>query len=105
MFTAAPPGHLGDSGRNMMRGPNTWHYNFSVKKDTSLRMLGEAGRVEFRAEFFNIFNHFNDAIPNGNVIISNGLFTPISINPTAGTALAGLPNEARQIQLALRFEF
>ena len=54
---------FGDEGRNYLRGPGFDNLNFSLVKDTAVGFLGEGGKVEFRAEFFNLFNHTNFALP------------------------------------------
>ena len=51
------PGSLasfGDLGRNTLRGPGINNWDISLLKDTK---FGESKDVEFRAEFFNAFNH------------------------------------------------
>jgi hypothetical protein len=71
--------HFGNLGRNALRGPAFKELNFSVFKNTN---LAEHIVLQFRAEFFNIFNHPNFANPNlpnfitdpaANGIASNGL--------------------------------
>lgn len=63
--------------------------------------------LQFRAEFFNIFNHANWGLPNAQVFDQS--FTPtgqqvVSINPTAGQ-ITTLASNMRQIQFALRLIF
>ncbi len=53
--------HFGDMGRNSLRGPSFKEMNFSIFKNTHLT---ERAILQFRAEFFNIFNHPNFANPN-----------------------------------------
>jgi hypothetical protein len=53
--------HFGNLGRNSLRGPAFKEFNFSIFKDTHLT---ERLVLQFRAEFFNIFNHPNFANPN-----------------------------------------
>ncbi len=48
--------------------PRPDNVDFSLNKDTKLPFLGEAGNLEFRAEFFNILNHPNFNMPNGTVL-------------------------------------
>ncbi len=50
-------GYLGDEPRDDLRGPNLRTWDLSVNKDTSLPFLGEAGKLQFRAEMFNVLNH------------------------------------------------
>ncbi len=107
-------GQLGTSGRNNIPGPPNKDWDFSLMKETKIGALGEAGVLQFRAEFFNILNHPNFAPPSagifdgsvtgtqGNVV---GL-SPFSENPLGGAGQVfqtqGTP---RQIQFALRLEF
>jgi hypothetical protein len=44
----------GDVGRNSLRGPGINNYDLSITKKTEIH---ESMSVEFRAEFFNAFNH------------------------------------------------
>jgi outer membrane receptor protein involved in Fe transport len=103
MFTAAPAGELGDSGRNIMRGPGLVNWNFSVMKETHLPFLGDAGNLQFRAEFFNLLNHTNFGLPNGSAVVTPGEGAPNSISNSAGAiTYAGT---SREIQFALRLVF
>ena len=61
MFTVPAYGSLGDAGRGLLRAPGLLEWDASLVKDTKVRFLGEAGAVEFRAEFFNVINHENFA--------------------------------------------
>ena len=53
--------HFGNLGRNALRGPAFKELNLSVFKNTHLT---EHVVLQFRAEFFNIFNHPNFSNPN-----------------------------------------
>ncbi len=53
--------HFGDLGRNALRGPAFKEVNMSIYKNTPLT---ERVTLQFRAEFFNLFNHPNFANPN-----------------------------------------
>jgi hypothetical protein len=55
--------------------------------------------VQFRAEFFNIFNHSNWGLPVGGAFVSGGAF-----NPTAGQ-ITTIAAPMRQIQFALKVVF
>ena len=101
-FTLPLPGYLGNAGRHIVRGPGLANVDFSLRKDTPLRFLGESGQLEFRAEFFNIFNRVNFQDPSavvfaGRAPVENPLVTAGQITTTRTTA--------RQVQLALKVVF
>ena len=103
-------GQLGTAGRNILNGPPERNWDFSLVKDTKLGFLGEAGTLEFRAEFFNVLNHPNFSGANMSTIVFSGSssdLTPFSEtpSPSAGQVTQQLPNNQREIQLALRIEF
>jgi hypothetical protein len=103
-------GRLGDEGRNVLRGPMFNNWDFSLVKDTKLGILGEAGNIEFRAEFFNILNHTNLAVPGTSGLQAfNGSTTdttPFSEAPNANAGLiTSTVGNSRQIQLALKILF
>lgn len=52
---------FGDLGRNAIYGPHFRNVDFSLAKNTQ---LAERVNLQLRAEFFNIFNHPNFALPN-----------------------------------------
>jgi outer membrane receptor protein involved in Fe transport len=103
-------GQLGTAGRNILTGPPERDWDFSLVKDTKLGFLGEAGMVEFRAEFFNVLNHANfsgDHLSTAVFSGSAGDIGPFSepIRASAGQVTRQLADNQRQIQLALRVEF
>ena len=57
-----PLGQFGNMGRNMFQDSGFKNFDFSLAKSFH---LGEAMRLQFRAEFFNILNHPNFANPYG----------------------------------------
>ncbi len=65
-------GTFGDLGRDSIFGPGLRNVDFSVSKNTRLT---ERLNLQLRAEFFNIFNHPNFALPAHNITpgyIDNG---------------------------------
>jgi hypothetical protein len=60
---------FGNSGRNILRGPGYVNFDFSTFK--AFR-FSETTSLEFRAEFFNLFNHANFDLPNKSVDIAAG---------------------------------
>jgi Carboxypeptidase regulatory-like domain len=71
--------HFGNLRRNAFLGPAFHNFDFSLAKNTK---LGERVNMEFRADFFNIFNHpnfGNPLMPNFSVNLeNNGTVTPLS---------------------------
>jgi outer membrane receptor protein involved in Fe transport len=114
-FFAASPcapnaiGQLGTALRNSLTGPPERDWDFSLVKDTKLGFLGEAGMLEFRAEFFNILNHPNfsgGSHFNVQVFASNPADTgPFSEMPGNGRVTTQVQDNQREIQFALRLEF
>ena len=85
------------SPRNLLRTPGIWNLDGAVFKN--FRLPWEGKSLQFRTEFFNLFNHSNVYVVAGtNQFIGAG---------SVVTAARGLPNsggkERRNIQLALRF--
>ncbi len=85
-------GRFGTLGRDTFRGPGFHDFDFALIKDTPFGRRGNAelGTVEFRAEFFNIFNVVNFGLPS-NIVRGSGFGI---ISKTAGTS--------RQIQFSLK---
>ncbi len=63
-FATPRRGTLGNSGRNILDGPGSWELDFSVFKNIPIK---ERVRLQFRGEFFNIFNHTRFSNPNSQV--------------------------------------
>jgi hypothetical protein len=85
-------GRFGTLGRDTFRGPGYHDFDFALIKDTPFGHRGNAemGTVEFRAEFFNLFNVVNFGLPS-NLVRGSGFGI---ISKTAGTS--------RQIQFSLK---
>ncbi|MDP9160999.1 MAG: TonB-dependent receptor [Acidobacteriota bacterium] len=62
--TSTPLQLLGNAPRAICCGPGISNFDFSVQK---LVPIGESKHFEFRAEFFNIFNHTQFLNPDGNI--------------------------------------
>ena len=54
-------GSFGNAGRNILDGPDYKNFNASLLKNTH---FGERLNLQFRAEFFNLFNHPNFDLPD-----------------------------------------
>jgi Carboxypeptidase regulatory-like domain len=107
-FVAPATGTFGDAPRNLYPGPGTWQVDTGVAKTLS---LGERARMEFRAEFYNVFNHpqlgqpqatFNPSNSNGFGAITNTVNLNTAIVSPITPVGSGTP---REIQFALRLEF
>jgi hypothetical protein len=90
---------------DQIAGPTYKRLDFSVFKEMQLT---ERFRLEFRSEFFNIFNHPNFNAPNfgGNGVVAvsgSGNFTSSSFGEIGSTRDA--PYDPRQIQFALKLYF
>ena len=83
-----------------MWGPGIVNFDYSVVKDTPIK---EQVHLQFRAEFFNLFNHANFGLPNASAFVQtpNGGGAP---NPTFGT-ITTTTTSSRQIQFALKLMF
>ena len=63
-FQSAAPGTVGNTSRNLLNGPSLVNVDTSVFKDFS---VFEHGKIQFRAELFNLFNHPNFYNPDNTV--------------------------------------
>ncbi len=91
-FTAPALGQPGTLGRNMYFGPGYANTNLNVVKRFPFPALGERGQIDFRTEFFNLFNRVNLGQPTGN--LSSSQFG------RSTTALG-----ARNVQFGIRIAF
>jgi hypothetical protein len=64
LFTVNALGTFGNSGRNILRGPSFFNADVGLLKDTGIT---EDTRLQFRAEFFNVFNNVNFNNPGSTV--------------------------------------
>jgi Carboxypeptidase regulatory-like domain/TonB dependent receptor len=106
-FVAPAAGAFGDTPRDVARGPGAWQMDLGIGKHIPVT---ERVALDFRSEFFNIFNHPQYGLPQsdispylageqgvfGNIISTVNTTTPVS---PVGT---GTP---REIQFSLRFTF
>ena len=93
--TGPNSGLFGTLGRNTFRGPALYDFDFALIKDTTWE-AGASHRsvnLQFRAEFFNLFNLVNFGLPS-NIVTGSG-FGIISRTAT----------NSRQIQFSLKAMF
>ncbi len=91
----SPAGAFGTEGRNILTGPGFTNIDFSLSK--SMALGAENHRLQFRGDFFNLFNHPNFDIPS-HVLGGTSFGKVLSAN-----AYGDKP--PRQIQLSLRYVF
>ena len=63
-LTTTPAGVYGTEGRNVVQGPGLAQWDFSAFKNIQLT---ESKSLQFRAEFFNLFNRTNFELPNSDI--------------------------------------
>ncbi|HJZ97505.1 MAG TPA: TonB-dependent receptor [Candidatus Solibacter sp.] len=116
-FTIPQPGQFGNLGRFALHGPGLNQFDFTTHKKFTLT---ERTNLEFRAEFYNLFNRANFLNPpavlaNGLGIASNQLQPGQPYSASIAGAAFGVFNSTvskdvglgaqRQIQLSLRLNF
>ncbi len=82
---------FGNAGRNIARGPSFNQLDFATNKN--FRLPFEHTQLQFRAEFFNFFNHTNFLPPNSSI--------------SSGASFGRITNsyDARQIQFGLKLSY
>lgn len=119
-FSVPAAGAFGNSARNSLTGPGLQQFDITLSKKFR---VAEGKNVEFRSEFYNIFNHANFANP-GNLRLAAGLpngpgasgiqpgvaFAPATAGGNFGVLTSTVSNQIgigtnRQIQLSLRLNF
>ncbi|MGH9752967.1 MAG: TonB-dependent receptor domain-containing protein [Blastocatellia bacterium] len=85
---------FGNSGVGIIDGPGQNNSDFALFKRTPLGWLTEGSNLEFRAEFFNVFNHAQFSNPGASVSApaTFGVITATSVSP-------------RVMQFALKLNF
>ena len=108
---ALPVGEFGTAPRDLASGPGTWQIDLGTDKTFTLT---ERSQLQFRSEFYNIFNHPQRGQPVDTCNVSTssptgcgagfGLIdTTVNLNVSPVTPVgSGTP---REIQFALRLEF
>ncbi len=99
-FLRPQDGFLGNLGRDTMVGPSMASIDLSLAKSVGLAALGDAGRLELRAEFFNLLNHANFDLPDPERM---AIFTSSSVQEDAGRISSAAPS--REIQFGIRLRF
>lgn len=92
-----PSGTFGNLGKNPFRGPAVFNMDFSMFK--SVPLPKEGWNLQFRFEFFNIFNNQNLDAPGV------GSANSVQVNNASAGSITGLAVQPRQMQFGLRFVF
>lgn len=99
---------IGNVGRNILRGPQQSNFDFSIIKRFR---IDESKNIEFRAEFFNLFNQVNLANPISDFAAiqpSGGSIDPSTgriIKPGAFGRIISTSNNPRIIQFAVKVNY
>jgi outer membrane receptor protein involved in Fe transport len=93
---------FGNTGVGIVRGPHQLNFDFQAGKITR---LGERQTLQFRAEFFNLFNHPQFAIPGYTTQTAFGNNGPLFANSASFGVINQTSVAPRLIQLALKYSF
>ncbi|OFV99113.1 MAG: hypothetical protein A3H28_15185 [Acidobacteria bacterium RIFCSPLOWO2_02_FULL_61_28] len=97
-FSLPLAGTYGNLARNTLIGPGVFNVDLGLVKNTALP--GREGmNLEFRAEFFNLFNRANFMQPN------TALFTPTGSRRSTAGLITATSTENRQIQFGMKLTF
>ena len=116
-YDGTPGQNLGNVGRNALRGPGFFQWDFSTMKNFELT---QKAKLQFRVDLFNILNHPNYSNPDGGVCSSlsygaAGQTATCNPNPYFGQTTSTVANQtgngqigngtARQAQFSLKLLF
>jgi len=91
----------GNAGRNQITGPGLSDFAFSLFKNNYVPRISESFNVQFRAEFFNIFNRPNFQAP----VDFNTLFNQDGTPASGAGRIDSTTTESRQIQFGIKINF
>jgi Carboxypeptidase regulatory-like domain len=95
-FSQPAPGELGNANRTPLSGPDFVNTDFSIIKHFALPREGM--RLDFRTEFFNLFNHPQFGAPGGNGVGAD-------FNSPTFAVINYTVNNPRLVQFALKLAF
>jgi hypothetical protein len=95
---------FGNTGRNQFRAPGYWNVDMSIFR--AFPFGGSGKRFEFRAEFFNLFNHPMWGIPVNDITSNNfGRVTTVGNDGRGNGSARDSGTGERQIRFGVRFQF
>ena len=100
-FAPPPSGTYGNMGRSNVKGPGMWQFDLALSRMFNFR---ESQRIEFRAEAYNVLNHFQPASPaplSGPPASTVGT----NINSANTFGLIRTAADPRIVQFALKYVF
>jgi hypothetical protein len=100
LFAPETPGNLGNSRRRFFGGPGLNNWDIAILKDTAIK---EGMNLEFRAEFFNAFNHTQFGQPDGNIADTQQFDTGTQRLVGFGTISTANPPRIMQFSFKLLF--
>jgi len=89
---------FGNAGRNTVIGPGLKNVDFSAFKNNYIPRISETFNIQFRAEFFNIFNHPNFQSP----VKHNAIFNQDGSPASGAGVINSTTTSSRQIQFGLK---
>ena len=103
LFAQPAVGTYGNAGKNTFRGPNHWNVDMGLMKNFTPLSSHEDFNIQFRGEFFNLFNHAQLSDPDVTQADANFGSVRSTLGVAAGTT--GTSADNRVIQLALKISF
>ncbi|MGH9734081.1 MAG: carboxypeptidase regulatory-like domain-containing protein [Candidatus Acidiferrales bacterium] len=83
----------GPGNRNVVDGPGFWNIDMAILKDFAMPW-SDNQKLQLRADAFNLFNHTNFSAPDASML-----------NPSTFGNITSTANDARQLQLGLKYSF
>jgi hypothetical protein len=105
-FATPAAGSWGNLGHNAIRGPGRDNWNLSLFKNFLLSE-SRGSSLQFRAEFFNVWNHtqFQGNVGNGGIVNSIAFTSAGALAPNQNTGAITSAFDPRTIQLGLKLIF
>lgn len=99
-FAPSLLGTEGDSRRRFFHGPGINNFDFALIKNTA---INERFDLQFRGEFFNVFNHAQFLTPSGITGFNGDLVNSTPTSTSFGQVAGTLPGRIGQLSLKLSF--